>query len=130
MQDGQFLGGGGVAHTYTHQEAVELRLRQREGAIQLDWILRGKRQEGRGQRIRLAIHRHLALGHRLQKGRLCARRRTVDLIEEQHLAEDGAWTEDEITTLLIEETDACYVGRLQVGRPLDTLKTGVECARQ
>src|SRR6266511_768788 len=43
------------------QEAVEMGLGQREGALQLDWILRGEHQKRVGQWPRLALSAHLAL---------------------------------------------------------------------
>ena len=56
------------------EEAVELRLGQRESAFKLDRILRRDHEEGTRQRHRLAFNGQLTLLHRLEQRRLRARR--------------------------------------------------------
>ena len=47
----------GIAHLDAQQEAVELRLGQGEGALQLDRVLGGQHQERVGERPRLRPRR-------------------------------------------------------------------------
>jgi hypothetical protein len=101
------------------QEAVELRLGQRERPLVLDRVLGGQQEEGARQLPCLAVDRHLALGHRLEQGRLRLRRGAVDLVDEQDVREDRAGAELEVARLLVEDGHAGDVGRLQVGRALD-----------
>ena len=42
----RLVPGRRVAEPHENHEAVELRLRQREGALVLDWVLRGDNHEG------------------------------------------------------------------------------------
>ena len=57
----------GVAELDAHQEAVELRLGQREGADLLRRVLRGDDEERLGQLARLALGGDLVLLHRLEQ---------------------------------------------------------------
>src|SRR5260370_42675347 len=53
----------GIAHADAHQEAIELRFRERIGAVVLDGISRGDDEERLRQRERLAVHGDLRFGH-------------------------------------------------------------------
>ncbi len=59
-----------VAEFDAHQEAVELRFRQRKGADLVGRILRRDDEERLGQHPRLALDRDLAFFHRLQQSAL------------------------------------------------------------
>ena len=109
----------GIAQLQPQQEAVQLRLRQGEGAFQLDGVLGGQHHERPRQRHGIAVHGHLALLHGLQQGALGARRGPVDLVGQQDLGEDRAGTELEGLLLLVEERDSGDVAGQQVGRELD-----------
>ncbi len=85
-----------VAEAQADQEAVELRLRQRERALVIDRVLRGDDQERRLERVRLAVDGHAPLGHRLQQGRLRPRRGPVDLVGQHDLGEDRPGAELEL----------------------------------
>jgi hypothetical protein len=50
-QDRHLVGFGGIAHANVEEEAIELRLGQRIGALLLDGILRGEHEERLGRRI-------------------------------------------------------------------------------
>ncbi len=82
----ELLLGRRVAEADAHAEAVELRLGQRVGAVELDRVLRREHEERLRQRPRHAVDRDLALAHRLEQRRLRARRGAVDLVGEQHVA--------------------------------------------
>jgi hypothetical protein len=72
------------------QEAVDLRLGQRVGALGLDRVLGRHDEERCGTGERLAADRDLVLLHDLEQRRLHLRRRAVDLVGEQEVAEDRA----------------------------------------
>ena len=119
LEDPPLLEHARVAERGAEQEAVELRLRQRERALVLDRVL-GREQEERARQLAgLAVDRHLALGHRLEQRRLRLRRRAVDLVDEEDVREDRPRPELEVARLLVEDGHAGDVGRLQVGRALD-----------
>ena len=90
------LLGGRVADLQLEQEAVELRLGQRVGALVLDRVLRGDDDERVGQRAGLALDRDLPLLHRLEQRRLGLGRRAVDLVGEQQVGEHRPLAEPEL----------------------------------
>ena len=69
-----------IAETEPHEEAVELRFGQREGAFVIDRVLRGDDEERRFERVGLAVGGDAPLGHRFEQGRLRARRGAVDFV--------------------------------------------------
>ena len=69
----------------THQEAIKLRLRQREGSFEFNRILCGNDHEGTRQWQCLTFNTHLPLLHRLQQSRLSAGCGTVDFIGKDDL---------------------------------------------
>ena len=79
-----------IADAQPHQEAVELRLRQRVGAVELLGVLRREHEERLVEHARLAVDRHAPLAHRLEQRALRLGRRAVDLVGEQHVGEDRA----------------------------------------
>jgi hypothetical protein len=113
---------GRIADLEAHEEAVELRLRQRERALELDRVLRREDDERRRQPARVALDGDRALLHRLEQRRLRARRRAVHLVGEHDVREQRARPELELAALLREEVDADDVGRHQVGRELDAVE--------
>ena len=80
----------GVADADPQQEAVELRLRERVGALVLDRVLGREHDERRRERPRLALDRDLPLLHRLEQRGLRLRRGAVDLVGEEEVGEDRA----------------------------------------
>ena len=66
-----------------------------------------------------ALDGDLGLGHRLQQGRLGARRGAVDLVRQHHVGEDRPGQELESGVALVEDAGAGDVGRQQVGGALD-----------
>ena len=109
----------GVAERGLQEEAVELRLGQRERAFVLDRVLGREQEEGRRELARDAVDRHLPLGHRLEQRRLRLRHRAVDLVDEHDVREDRPGPELEVARLLVVDREPGDVGRLQVGRALD-----------
>src|SRR5262249_24557366 len=104
------------------QKAVELRFRQRIGAFLLQRILGRQHVEGARQVVTLSGESDVALLHRLQQSRLCARRGAVDFVGHQKLAEHGTLDEPEsppAMLVFLEYFGTHDVARHQVGRELD-----------
>ena len=130
---GQHVGlvvGGRVAERDADHEPVELRLRQRVGALVLDRVLGGEDHERPRQLVGVLVDRDVALLHALQQAGLRLGRCTVDLVDENHVREHGARPELEAVLPLVEDVGAHHVGREQVGRALDARVLGVDRARQ
>ena len=87
-QDFALAGCIRVADAQAHQETVELRLRQRIGAMMLHRILRRDHHERAGQGMRVAIDGDLPFVHGFEERRLRFGRGAIDLISQQEIAED------------------------------------------
>ena len=112
-------GGGRVAEREADHEAVDLRLGQRVGALELDRVLRGEHEERPGELVRVHVDRDAALLHALEQARLRLGRGAVDLVDEHDVGEDRARAELEAVLALVEDVGADDVGGQQVGRALD-----------
>ena len=117
----ELLVAGRQRHGELEQEPVQLRLRQRVGALVLDRVLGGGDQERVGQRPRLALDRDLPLLHRLQQRGLRLRRRPVDLVGEQQVGEDRPGAEVELGGAGVEDQRAGDVAGHQVRGELQPL---------
>ena len=119
----------GIVDVDLHQEAVELRLRQRIGAFLLDRVLGREHVEGARHVVAVAGDGDVVLLHRLQQRRLGARARAVDLVGHQQLAEDRPGDEAEAALAagaLLQHLAADDVGRHQVGGELDAARVEPE----
>jgi hypothetical protein len=67
LEDAELVLDPWVAEGGAQEEAVELRLREREGALVFDRVLGREEQERRGQVPGGAVDRNLVLGHRLEE---------------------------------------------------------------
>ena len=119
-----------VAHADAHQETVELRFRQRIGAVMLDRILRGEHQERLRQRMRVIVHRDLRFVHRFEQRGLRFRRGAVDFVGDDDVREDRSGLEFEALRRGVVDADADHVARQQVRGELDALERAVEGARE
>ena len=117
--DRGLLADGRVVDDQLEQEAVDLGLGQRVGALGLDRVLRGEHEERLRQRVGLARDRHLALLHDLQQRALHLGGRAVDLVGEQEVAEDRTELGVEAPGVRPVDARADEVGRHQVRRELD-----------
>src|SRR5262245_61446558 len=115
-----------IVHVYAQHEAIELRFRQRVGALELARVLRSDDQEVVGQTEHRALDAHLALLHRLEQRGLRLRAGAIDLIDQQHVGEQRAGMEHEGTLLLLEYVHADDVARHEIGSALDTLELTTE----
>ena len=96
LDDLQLVVVGRIAERGLEEEAVELRLGQRERPLVLDRVLGREQEERVGQRARLAVDRHLLLRHRLEQRGLRLRHRAVDLVDQDDVREDRARPELEV----------------------------------
>ena len=129
LQHLELPGATGVSHRHADQEAVELGLGKRKGALVFDRVLGGEDDEWLGQRMRHAVDGDLALLHRLQQRGLGLRRGAVDLVGEDELGHDRAGPVFEATRLLVEDIDPGHVAGEEVRRELDALEGAADRAR-
>ena len=125
-EQGTFGGTVRIAEFDTHQEAVELRFGQREGADLVRRVLRGDDEEGARQRVGLPFGGDLALFHRFEQRALRLGCGAVDLVGQHQLGEHGAWQEAECALVALEDRDARYIGRQQVAGELDARELQAE----
>ena len=123
------MRGIGIADEHLGHEAVELRLGERVGALELDGVLGREHCECRGQRVPDAIHSDGTLLHRLEQCGLCFRGRPVDLVGQHQIGKDRTRSERELASAA-QERDAGDVGGHQVGGELDALELDVQRERQ
>jgi hypothetical protein len=122
--------GTRIAERDAHHEAVELRLGQRVGALVLHRVLRGHDQERPRQLMRVLVHGHVALLHALEQPRLSLWRRSVDLVDQDHVGEHRPRPELEAVLALVVDVGADHVGGQQIGGALHARVLGVDRARQ
>ena len=96
----------------------------------IDRILRADDQKRRRERVRLAVDRHAAFGHRFQQRRLRARRGAIDFIGQHDLRENRPRPKFELGRFLIEDRNAGHIGRQQIGRALNSLEGAADAGRQ
>src|SRR5439155_9345088 len=112
----------GVAEPDLDQKAVELGLRQRERALELDWVLGRQHQEGLREHAGHAIDRDLAFAHGFEQRALRAWCRAVDLVGQQDVGEDWAGLEAECAFVLAIDRYAEHIIWQQIGRTLQPPK--------
>ena len=111
-------------------EAIELRFRERIRAFELDRVLGGKDVERLLERVGASLDGDPMLLHGLEQRRLRLRRRAVDLVGEDDVAENRTGCEHHLAAagagVLLDDVGAGDVGRHQVGRELDARELQVE----
>ena len=107
------------------QEAVELRLRQRIGALLFDGVLGGHDQEQPGQGIGGGTHGDLAFRHGLQQGGLHLGRGAVDLVCQDQVVKQRAALKVKRPVLGPEHIGAGEVGWQQVRGKLDAVEVAL-----
>ena len=118
----------GISHAHAHQEAVELRFRQRIGSVMLDRILGRDHEERLRQFIRVRVDRDLAFVHRFEQRGLRLGRRAVDFVGQQHVGENRAALEFKFLLRGRINRNAHHVGGQQVAGELHALKRAVDGA--
>ena len=105
LQDFLFRARIRIADLDLHQEAVELRFRQRIRAVMLGRILCRENHERTGKRIGGVFDRHLIFVHRFQQRALGFRRGAIDFVGKNDVGEDRAGLELEVVELSGLKTD-------------------------
>src|SRR6266508_2058840 len=82
------------------------------------------------ERVADAVDRDLVLLHALEQGGLRLRRRSVDLVDQEDVVEDGPGPELELVRALVEDVHPRHVRGKQVRRELDPREGAVERARE
>ncbi len=126
LHDGQLVARRRVVDEHLEQEAVDLRLGQRVGALGLDRVLRRQHQERVGHGVGDPADRHLVLLHDLEQRRLHLRRGAVDLVGQQEVREDRAELDVEARLAGPQDAGADEVGGHQVGRELDAREAAAD----
>jgi hypothetical protein len=86
--------------------------------------LRGQDQEWLRQGQRLPVDRYLPVPHRLEQRGLRARTRAIDLVGQQHMAEDRAAAQRELRAALVVHGDPEQIARQQIARELHARHLG------
>ena len=130
--DLELLVEGGIADEDLEHEAILLRLRERVGALLLDWVLGGEHEERIDQRVADPADAHVPLLHRLEQRRLRLGGRAVDLVGEHDVGEQRSFEKPQRPLaggpVFLEHLGADDVGRHQVGGELDPREGEVEAA--
>ena len=101
------------------REAVELAVRQWEGARVLEGVLGRHQEEGVGQGPGGPVDADLVLLHGLQQGSLGAGRGPVDLVEQDDVGEQRPSPELPSARTRLVHRNAGEVGREEIQRPLN-----------
>jgi hypothetical protein len=86
-----------ITHPQPDHESVELAFRKHVRPLEFVGVLRGQHDEGRIERIRLSLHRDLAVTHGFQKRALGSRRGTVDLVGQDDVGKKRTGLENELS---------------------------------
>ena len=124
------LVSAGIADAHLEHEPVELCLRQRVGALALDWVLGGQYQERLIQRVGSAADGDLVFLHGLQQRGLHLGRCAVDLVRQDDLGEQRPLLDVKLLALLVEDHRSDHVGGEEIGRELNPGERGVDDLRQ
>lgn len=119
-----------ITHPNPHQEPVQLRLRQRIGAVMFNRVLRGNHHERLREPMGAIVNGHLAFIHGFEQRALGLRRGAVDLIGQQDIRKNRAGFEFKTFPMLVVNGDADDVARQQIAGELHPLKLAVQAARQ
>jgi hypothetical protein len=112
------LGECRVAERQRDHEPIELGLRQRKGAFELNGILGRKDQKRFRQLTGVSIDRHLALGHRFEQRSLGPRCRPIYLVGQEDVGEDWPRLESERAASGIKHSHPRYIVGQEVRRAL------------
>ena len=128
--DRRLLADARVVDEDLHQEAVDLGLGQRVGALGLDRVLGRHHDERQRHLVRRSADRDLLLLHHLEQRRLHLGRGAVDLVGEQEVAEHRAELGVEGAGVGTVDARPDEVRGHQVGRELDPAVGAAEHRRQ
>ena len=105
-------------------EAIELRFRQLIRAFLFERILRGQHEERIGEGISLVADRDLPFLHRFEQGALHLGGGAIDFVRQESDWKKRAELGRELAGARIVDQGANQVRRQQIGRELQTLRSG------
>ena len=111
-----------VGHQDLHQEAVELRFRQRIGAFHLDGVLSGHHQEWTVELVSGGAAGDGALLHGFEQRRLRLGSGAIDFVGQHQVGENGSLLEAQSLASMLfgfDDHAAHDVGGHEIGRELD-----------
>ena len=111
-----------IAKRQPQHKPVDLRFGKRKSTLQLDWILGGDDQKWTGQLQGIAFDRNSPLFHRFEQCRLGAGSGPVDLVGNDHIAEDRSRPKSKITLTLIEKGQSGDVAGQEIGCELNPVE--------
>jgi hypothetical protein len=120
--------GAWIPERDAHQEAIELVLRQRVGALEFVGILRRHHHEGLRQPVRDPLDGDGPLAHGLEQRTLGAGRGAVDLVGQHDVGEDRPRPELELSSVAQEDAGTRDVAGQEVRRALDTAEGALQAA--
>jgi hypothetical protein len=130
VHDGQLFVPVRVADEHLEHEAVDLCLRERVRALGLDRILGRHHEERIRHEMRVGADRDLVLLHHLEERGLHLRRRAVDLVGEEEVAEHRAEVGLEPAVVRTIDARSDEVRRHEVGGELDAAERPAEHRRR
>ena len=119
IEDLHLRFGRRIADRKPHQKPVQLRLRQWIGTVIVLRILGRDNEERLRQDMPLAVDSHHRFGHALKQARLGSRRRPVDLVGENDIAENRAGNKPELLEFFIENVRSGNIARQHIRRELN-----------
>ncbi len=130
LQHNFFFFRGRIGDAKLHQEAIQLRFRQRISTFEIDRILGGEDGKCRRKRITRSVDRYLPFLHALQQRRLRSRRHAVDLVDQQEAGKDRPLVQHELLARAAKHIGAQNVSGHKVGRRLHSMKFQPQHLRQ
>ena len=126
VDDDKFFLLAGVADQHLHHKPVHLRLGQRVSPLGFDRILSGHDQKRLRHPVGLAGDGDLVLLHHLEQRALHLCRRSVDLIGQQKVGEDGTQRRAEFAGLLVVDAGSHQIRRDEIRRELNSTELSAD----
>ena len=119
---------GGIGELDANQEAVQRRLGDRVGSMELDRVARGENGERLAEGHGASFDRDLALLHRLQQTGQCPGAGAVDLVSQHHVGEQRTLHKLELLVRRLPHSRANDVRWHQVVGELDAVEVAAQAA--
>src|SRR4051812_41136896 len=125
FQNLHFFFGCWISYFNFKKKTIELRLRQTIRAFVFNRILSSKYHKWLRNRVRNSINRYLLLFHHFKQRSLRFCRRTIDLINQNNVAENWTILKTEFCSLRIENRSSDHITRHKIGCELYSTKRNI-----